>query len=316
MHKLFAALLFVLLAGAANGQPADTAVDGSVRSAVIDAAIVALERSYVFPEVATRMAADLRQRERAGEYRDIASARAFARLLTEHLQAVSRDKHLRIVSGDAGTARSHKLVGPANFGFEKVERLSGNIGYLELRSFLAAGPAAVEAAANAMSSVADADALIVDLRRNGGGNPEMVALVSSYLFDQPTHLNSLYWREADRTDEFWTAREVSGKRFGQSKPVFVLTSKFTFSGAEEFSYNLKNLQRATIIGEVTGGGAHPGALRDLGAGFSMFVPTGRAVNPITGTNWEGSGVVPDVAVPADEALRKAVELARAKTKAS
>jgi C-terminal processing protease CtpA/Prc len=147
------------------------------------------------------------------------------------------------------------------------------------------------------------------VRRNGGGSPHTVAMLSSYLFDQPTHLNSLYWRERDRTDEFWTTREVRGKRFGQGKPVYVLTSRQTFSGAEEFSYNLKALKRATLVGETTGGGAHPGGVRRVHELFTVFVPTGRAINPVTRTNWEGTGVVPDVAVPADEALHRARELA-------
>lgn len=117
------------------------------------------------------------------------------------------------------------------------------------------------------------------------------------------------WREGDRTEEFWTTKEVAGKRFGQRKPVFVLTSKRTFSGAEEFSYSLKSLQRATIVGETTGGGAHPGGPQRINEHFSVWVPAGRAINPITKANWEGTGVVPDVAVPADKALERALELA-------
>src|SRR5215203_2477633 len=121
---------------------------------------------------------------------------------------------------------------------------------------------------------------------------------------EPVHLNDLYWREGNRTDEFWTKKEVAGKRY-LNKDVYVLTSKRTFSGAEEFTYNLKNLKRATIIGETTGGGAHPGGGFRISEHFGMFVPTGRAISPITKTNWEGTGVTPDVAVPADEALHVA-----------
>ena len=307
MKRMLAPLMLALTLSTAAAARAEAPLDEASRGEAIEAAIEVLQKSYVFPEVAARMAADLRARQRGGEYAGFTDAQAFAKRLTEHLQGVSRDKHLRVVAGDAALSRSRG--GPANFGFEKVERLPGNIGYLELRSFLAAGPEAAAAAAAAMSSLADADALIVDLRRNGGGNPEMVALVTSYLFERPTHLNSLYWREGDRTEEFWTRAEVDGRRFGQAKPVFVLTSRRTFSGAEEFGYNLKNLKRATLVGETTGGGAHPGAMRRLGARFSMFVPTGRAVSPITGTNWEGTGVIPDVEVPEDQALERALELA-------
>jgi C-terminal processing protease CtpA/Prc len=165
-----------------------------------------------------------------------------------------------------------------------------------------------------MGFLANTDALIVDLRRNGGGRPEMVALLSSYLFDERTHLNDLYWREGNRTDEFWTNATVAGPRYGGKKPVFVLTSKRTFSGAEEFAYNLKALKRATIVGETSGGGAHPGDMQKIADGFAMFVPTGRAINPVTKTNWEGVGVEPDVVVPADQALDKAKELAAAALK--
>jgi C-terminal processing protease CtpA/Prc len=153
-----------------------------------------------------------------------------------------------------------------------------------------------------MNFINGTEALIIDMRANGGGNPAMVALVCSYLFGpEPVHLNDLYWREGNRTDEFWTKKEVAGKRY-LNKDVYVLTSKRTFSGAEEFTYNLKNLKRATIIGETTGGGAHPGGGFRVNEHFGMFVPTGRAISPITKTNWEGTGVTPDVPVPADQAL--------------
>jgi C-terminal processing protease CtpA/Prc len=163
-----------------------------------------------------------------------------------------------------------------------------------------------------MSEVAGAAALIVDVRRNGGGDPGTVALATSYLFgDEPVHLNSLYWRAADRTDDFFTDPRVEGAKFGPSKPLWVLTSARTFSGAEEFAYNLQARKRATIVGETTGGGAHPGGIADLAQGFSAFVPRGRAINPITKTNWEGTGVKPDVAVAADHALETALAAARA-----
>jgi C-terminal processing protease CtpA/Prc len=290
-------------------QPPDVTVDEAERAEVIDKALAALDRSYVFPELAPRMAQHVRAREKAGEYAALTGGREFARALTAHLQEVSRDKHLRVIVGDEGSFRARTQPADGKHGIEKVERLPGNVGYLELRGFHGTTPEASAAMSAAMSSLADADVLIFDLRRNGGGSPQMVALVSSYLFDRPVHLNSLYWRERDRTDEFWTTREVAGSRFGERKPVYVLTSKRTFSGAEEFSYNLKALKRATLVGETTGGGAHPGALRRLNDRFAIFVPTGRAINPITKGNWEGTGVAPDVEVAADQALEKALELA-------
>ena len=195
-------------------------------------------------------------------------------------------------------ARSRHL----NFGFERVERLPGNIGYLDLRFFDAPELGGATAAA-AMSLLGNSDALIIDLRRNGGGSPEMVALVTSYLYPEGEriHLNDLYWRPGDTTDQFWTQPYVSGPHL-DGKAVYILTSSRTFSAAEDFCYNLKNLERATIVGENTGGGAHPGTMVRLSDHFEMFLATGRAINPVSKSNWEGTGVPADVACPADQAL--------------
>ena len=302
---LAAALFF---APVSHAQAPLDPVEPAERDAVIESAIRVLESSYVFPDVAARMADDLRARAKAGEY-GTTDARELGRVLTRDLQAVSRDKHLRIYPGGAQSRPTPRPV-PGEQGLGKREILPGNVGYVEVLSFMGRGAPADDAIAAAMSAVAGADALIIDLRANGGGSPLMVASLSSYLFERPTHLNSLHWREGGRVEEFWTRADVPGVRFGQAKPVFVLTSKRTFSGAEEFTYNLKNLKRATIVGERTGGGAHPGAVRMLNERFAIFVPTGRAVSPVTGTNWEGTGVEPDIAVPADEALERALALAR------
>jgi C-terminal processing protease CtpA/Prc len=160
-----------------------------------------------------------------------------------------------------------------------------------------------DAVAEAFNKVATTDALIIDLRRNGGGHPQSVALVCSYVLGpQPVHLSDIHWRKDDRKEEFWSLRALAGKRYGPRKPVYVLTSHTTFSAAEEFSYNLKSLKRATIVGETTGGGAHPGGGMPIGAHFGVRIPTGRSVNPITKTNWEGTGVDPDVKVAAERAL--------------
>src|SRR5260370_19281796 len=162
-----------------------------------------------------------------------------------------------------------------------------------------------------MSFLANVDAIIFDLRENGGGAPKMVAMISSYLFDKPTHLNDLYNRKDDFATQYWTLPYVPGTMLAD-KPAFVLTSKSTFSGAEEFTYNLKNLKRATIVGETTGGGAHPVSGQRIDDHFMIGVPFARAVNPITKTNWEGTGVEPDVKVPAADALATAQKLAAEK----
>lgn len=315
--RILSTLLSLLLAGAVlaqgNQPPADKTLDAAKRQEVIEGAIKKLHESYVFPEVAKQMETALRERLQRQEYDSITSAAAFARTLTDHLQAVSKDKHLRVLfTGNSPSAFAGRLspeqyraqASRRNYGFEKVERLSGNIGYVDFRGFENAELAS-ETAAAAMTFLANTDALIIDLRQNGGGDPAMVAFVSSYLFDQKTHLNDLYLRRENRTEEFWTRETVPGKKFGGDKPVFVLTAKYTFSGAEEFSYNLQNLKRATIIGEVTGGGAHPVGPQRINEDFIIGVPFARAINPITKTNWEGVGVKPDVAVPAAHALKTA-----------
>lgn len=294
----------------------DLTIDAATRTKVIAAISNRLNDSYVFPEVAKKVETVIRDRASKGEYDSLTSAKAFAKKLTEDLQEVSRDKHLRVryshkpVPVDDGRPREptaherqEELRESAwmNHGFNKVERLRGNIGYIEFWGFFNPEFGA-ETIAAAMSFLSGTDSLIIDLRNNGGGSPEMVALVCSYLFGpEPVHLNDLYWREGNKTQEFWTRKEIAGKRY-LNKDVYVLTSRNTFSGAEEFAYNLKNLKRATIIGETTGGGAHPGARFRLHEHFAMFVSTGRAISPITKTNWEGTGVKPDLEVPAKQAL--------------
>jgi C-terminal processing protease CtpA/Prc len=259
------------------------------------------------------MADALRAHAAAGAYDRITSGAEFAALLTTQLQDVSRDKHLRIIYEPGGIGSRQPAFTPEerdrrmaaekrnNFGFHRVERLDGNVGYIELRGF-SGSPEAEAAVTAAMNFLANTDALIFDLRRNGGGSPVTIGFISSYLFDRPTHLNDFYVRETDRRQSFHTTATVSGKRYGETRPVYVLTSTRTFSAAEEFTYNLKNLKRATIVGETTGGGAHPGGVRRLTEHFGIWLPTGRAINPITGTNWEGVGIAPDIAVDPSEAL--------------
>lgn len=305
----------------AQGPPdqPDLTIDAATRSSVIEAALRNLNDYYVFPDIAKKMEQAVKERTGRKEYDQITSAKAFAAALQNHLRAVSNDKHLRVLysaealppdggHGEPGAeelAKAREFMRTMNFGFEKVERLPGNIGYIDLRGFQPAEFGA-ETVVAAMNFVANTDALIFDLRRNGGGDPAMVALISSYLFGpEPVHLNDLYFRPTDSTRQWWTLPYVPGKRYGDKKEVYVLTSNRTFSAAEEFTYNLKNLKRATIVGETTGGGAHPGGTRRINEHFAIWVPSGRAINPISKTNWEGTGVKPDVEVPADQALKVA-----------
>ena len=295
---------------------APTSVDATLRTQVIDGAIEHMRKAYIFADVAEKMAEAVRANAAKNEYDSITAPRDFAERLTRDLQAVSHDKHLRIVFNPDGLpARSgpptpeERARGLAeerrrNFGFEKVERLDGNVGYIDLRGF-SGTPESKDVAVAAMNFVADTDALIFDLRRNGGGSPFMIGILSSYLFTDVVHLNDFYIRETDSKREFFTTAEVQGRRFGKDKPVYVLTSNRTFSAAEEFTYNLKNLKRSTTVGETTGGGAHPGGVRPITAHFGIWLPNGRAINPITKTNWEGTGIEPDIKTASGQALQAA-----------
>jgi len=301
-------------------------IDAGTRAEVIDGVLSRLRAAYVFPAVAERMEEAVRRRMEAGDYDTVTTASSLCDILTTHLWETAHDKHLRVfysrepravrpvrpVRADAipdpdERERLRRSAAARNFGVERVERLAGNIGLLELRVFVSPElPGAGATAAAAMAVLAHTDALIVDLRRNEGGSPAMIALISSYLFDRRTHLNDLYWREGDRTEQFWTHHASGLQGPGDPhKPVYVLTSKDTFSGGEEFAYNLKALRRATLIGETTAGGAHPGRSHMVTAHVGVVIPAGRAINPITGTNWEGTGVQPDIESAQEDALRVA-----------
>ena len=304
---------------AAQGGSADFTITADERREVIDGTIAHLKKAYVFPDVALQMEKAVRDRAARGEYNSITTGEKLAKKLTEDLQAVSRDKHLKVIANAEGvpdTAGSQpsreeiELMARVKFGFEKVERLQGNVGYIDIRGFVPA-EFGREAGAAAMNSVANTDALIIDLRKNGGGSPSMIAFLTSYLFDKPTHLNDIYTEQTKSTQQWWTSPHVPGPKFGGKKPVYVLTSNYTFSGGEEFAYNLKNLKRATVIGETTGGGAHPVAGHKVSRRFAIAVPISRAISPITKTNWEGTGVTPDIRMAADDAFDHAYRLALA-----
>lgn len=296
--------------GVADSKP----VTGAARAEIVAGAAKALREGYVYPEMGERMASGIEAKLESGAYDSVTSEMALARVLTDDLRAVSDDKHLGVGLAPSDGPRSHGMptgddARRNNYAFRKVEILPGNIGYLKFDLFMEE-EGAKSAGAAALAFLANCDALIFDLRGNGGGSPEMIRFLTSYLFDSATHLNDMVDRNGNVVEEYWTVTEVPGTHFAQDLPVYVLTSNRTFSGAEEFSYNLKNLKRATIIGETTGGGAHPVRGERINDRFMIRVPFMRAQNPISKTNWEGKGVEPDVKTTAAEALDKAQELAK------
>jgi hypothetical protein len=297
----------------------DTVLDAAERQLVIDGAIKNLKQYYVYPSVARKMAASLRSHERSGDDDDAIDGRAFANLLTTQLREVSHDRHVLVDYSQTASpqraswptpdaiARYQKEMAQTNCTFEKVEILAHNIGYLKLNSFPDLSICQSTAAA-AMDSLNQSDAIIFDLRDNHGGVPAMVAFMASYLFDHPTHLDDLYNRSEKSTLQSWTLSPVDGNKLAD-KPAFVLTSAGTFSGAEEFSYDLKMLKRATIVGETTRGGAHMVRRHRIDDHFGIGVPDTRPINPISRSNWESTGVTPDVKVNATDALATAERLA-------
>lgn len=284
---------------------------------VLTAAAERIGAAYIFPERGAEIVADLRRSASAGAYEGLTGA-AFCEAVTVRLRESSRDEHLRLLwneepqaliedekaQEEAARAEFAALARSMNEGVRRVERLDGNVGYIDLRLVTEAGTAGPAVAA-AMTLVRHTVALVLDLRENHGGAPSGAALWCGYMFaDGEVHLNDVYEGETGRTRQFWSAGHVAGPRY-PDRPLYVLTSGRTFSGAEDIAYTLQAQGRATVVGERTRGGAHPTTYYPLTPHVTVTVPTARAINPVTGTNWEGVGVVPDVEVPAAEALETA-----------
>jgi C-terminal processing protease CtpA/Prc len=240
----------------------------------------------------------------------------FADLLTKQMRDASHDMHLVMEYSQArlpdhpmeqtseSIARYRKAMEQENCGFKKIKILPHNIGYLKLNSFPDISVCQATAS-TAMASLNHADAIIFDLRDNTGGMENMVALIAGYLFDHPEYM---YSPRANPTEQSWTRSPVEGNRLAD-KPVYVLTSAATWSGAEQFSYDLKMLKRATLVGETTRGGAHAGVFHRIDDHFGMGIPEVKPINPYGKADWEGTGVEPDVKVKAADALDVAQKLA-------
>jgi len=305
----------------ATHRPVDRGLnlDAAERRRVVDGAIANLKEHYVYSDVAQKMADGLLMHEKRGDDNGEMDGETFAALLTRQMREVSPDTHLVLVYSQTplplhpteptpeDVASYRESMGAANCTFEKVEMLRGNIGYLKLNSFPDVSICRATAM-TAMASLNHADAIIFDLRGNGGGEPEMVALMASYLFD---HAEYWYNPRENTTQQSWTHSPVPGNRLAD-KPVYVLTSARTFSGAEQFCYDLKMLKRATLVGETTGGAAHSGVFHRIDDHFGMGIPETKPINPFGKPDWAETGVEPDVKVRAADALQAAKKLAESK----
>lgn len=324
LRKLSAFLAPLALAGTVQAQDApDPPFSGKAKAEVVATLGEKLRSNYVFPQIAESASATLARLSANGKYDGIDNPQAFADALRGDLREAGNDRHLQVRHDpsfremspeERGAAPSEKEVretrrqlGMQAFGIHRVARLPGNVGYLDVRFF---GPTEFVAPGYeaAMQMLSGMSAIIIDLRSNGGGDPASVAQLASHFFAQgdERHLNSIYNRVEDTTRDFWTVRSAAPRYTG---PVFVVTSDYTFSGGEELAYDLQTQERATLVGETTGGGANPGEPMSLGHGFYAFIPTGRAINPVTGKNWEHVGVEPDHPIAAEEALVEAYRLA-------
>ena len=301
-----------------DGGLQDITLDQNSRAEVLGAIADALDR-YAFPEAAVKAQSDIHQRLEEGGYGDIVSGYQFAETLTNQLQTLTCDRSICVyfspmplpeLSADTlptaeELAHQERQSQRRNFDINRVERLAGNLGFLQLYGF-EPPEFAGETLAAAMTCLAHTQGLIIDLRYNRGGSPGMVALLCSYLLPAypAVHLSDVSWPSEQRTQQGWTSAFVGGPRY-LDRPVYVLTGPETATAAEEFAYTLKHLKRATLIGETTAGKANPGAGQRLHDHFWMFLPTGQVSSAITGENWENSGVLPDFKVPVELALKVA-----------
>ncbi|HEV2703241.1 MAG TPA: S41 family peptidase [Steroidobacteraceae bacterium] len=287
-------------------------VDDATRRKVVDTSIAKMTDLYVFPDVGKKMAQQLAKREKEGAYRG-KDGETLAKLLTADLQGISHDKHLRVnfrpfeLPPLPQAVVGHPQPEPIDCHFVKAERLPKNIGYLKIDGFVNSDEC-VQQAIGAMAFLAHVDALIFDMRDNGGGGGGAGGLLLSYLFDTPTRLSDYYDRRTGQTEHGWTSANVPGTRLA-SIPVYVLISHATFSMGEWFTFQLQRSKRATVVGEVSAGGAHTTETEVIDDRFSIRVPFGRPFDPVTNTDWEGVGIAPDVKVPAADAMAAAVKLA-------
>jgi len=297
-------------------------IENTAQGEVISQLIQKIRSNYVSPEMAEKICIHIDQTWKNGEYRELTDGDLFALGLTIQLQEVSHDEHLwvryhaeSIPSGEAALRfnqiwqeQQKNNAERENFGLHKLDILPGHIAYINLR-YLHRVEWARDKIASTMQAIATCRAAIIDLRECTGGYPETVCLLCSYFFDEkPVHLISIYWRDEDKTQEYWTSPQVVGLRFF-NQPLFLLTSSETFSAGEALADILQSHKRALVIGEKTDGGSHPGASFYLHEHFEAFIPIGLSFNPVKGKDWEGEGITPDILMPAPHSFNTAYRLA-------
>ena len=312
-------LLTILIVLLANLLPAQNLTQ-AVKSEVVDSLSGSLIKNYIYLDTAIKMGTYIKKRLRNGSYDRILNPREFAQALTTDLWSVYNDAHLSITfdpqmqgtmqDGSKTKAAQRRQMNlkeyeQQNFGFKKLEILNGNIGYVSFDRFYGFNDPAKEVVNTAFSFLKNVDAVVIDLRNNGGGSPDMNKYISSFLLPAHTQLSGLYERRTNKTEAAFTYEPSVPVSFAQ-KPVYILVNRRTFSAAEVFSYDLQNLHRATIIGEITGGGAHAVEANGISNGFIGLIPFAKAISPVTGINFEAVGVKPDIQIGADSSLDAAV----------
>lgn len=284
---------------------------------LVETIIEKLTDGYVFPERSAQAATLLRANLASDIYQTLVGPELCDRISADLLETCA-DKHLRLIwheSAQASHNEEHLVAALRerfrleNNGIRRVEQLPGNIGLIEI-TIIPEVKAAAATFAAALQLVEYTYALILDLRGALGGAPDGVAFFNSFLFaDGEVHLSDIVeGGPQGTTRQFWTVSYLPGPRY-IGRPVYVLTSSKTFSGGEALAYDLQAPGRATVVGEVTRGGAHPSIVLSLGEHIELRLPVARSVNPVTGSNWEGIGVQPDISTPAENALKVAYHTA-------
>jgi hypothetical protein len=323
--KLCSSFLFSIVFAQAVFAMSPMVITADEKAVIVTKVALIMTERYVDAEIGRKMASLVMSMQSTGKYDEYIDVKSFCSALTSDLRSVSNDKHLFVFHSPEEKRevaarlnllpkdeiedikrRTYEAERRDNFGFQKAEVLDGNVGYINLQYFSEAEER-TEITIALMAFLSNADAIVIDLRENGGGEGQTI--LSSYFFPSgKIELSGAYFRESDLVERSWTFPYVPGKRL-PLVDLYILTSSKTFSAAESFAYTLQQLDRAVIVGEQTKGGAHPVDVLIVKDDILTQVSIGKSINPITKTNWEGVGVRPDIAVSASDALSTAYLLA-------